>query len=228
MSMLKKLKSFFILTDDEENKKAAEKSEEAHSKGEVIEDEVEKVEVPEIVIDSPPPSGQPNKKFVDILLKAVEKNNKEEFDYLEFKSSLQSLKGMEMDDATMYKSALAMAKTMGATPDKLISTAKHYISILNNERNKFNAALQNQKTKQVTGKEESINKKIQAIKNKELKIKQLQEEIKQDNLKLEEMKENINKSAAKVQKTSDQFHYAFKVVTGQIFADIENMEKYLK
>ena len=42
------------------------------------------------------------------------------------------------------------------------------------------------------------------------------------------MKAGINKAAAKVQRTSDNFHYAYNVVTGQILGDIEKMQKYLK
>ena len=60
------------------------------------------------------------------------------------------------------------------------------------------------------------------------KIAELQQEIQNDNKKMSEMKSAINKAAAKVQKTSDSFHYAFNVVTGQILADIEKMQKYLK
>jgi hypothetical protein len=56
----------------------------------------------------------------------------------------------------------------------------------------------------------------------------LQNEIESDTKKKEEIKLGINKAAAKVQKTSDSFHYAFNVVTGQIIADIEKMKKYLK
>lgn len=227
MSMFGKLKSLFILEDENESKKAAEKAVENEDKN-----SAPSVSAKDITVDIEPskipPSGKPDSKFVDILLKAVEKDNMEGFDYLEYKSSLQSLSGMDMDEATRYKSSLAMAKTMGATPDKLIATAKKYIATLNKEKGKFQEALKSQKAKQVTGKETSIKEMEKGIAGKQKKIAELQKEIEADTKKMEQMKVSINKAAAKVQKTSDSFHYAYNVVTGQILTDIEKMQKYLK
>ena len=230
MSMFGKLKSLFILEDGNESKKAAEKA--VKNQERKADKNVPKVSAKDITVNiehpTTPTSGKPDAKFVDILLKAVEKDNLEGFDYLEYKSSLQSLSGMDMDEETMYKSSLAMATTMGATPAKLIKTAKHYIATLNKEKNKFQDALKAQKAKQVTGKETSINQIEKGIAGKMKKIAELQKEIENDNKKVEVMKSGINKAAAKVQKTSDNFHYAFNVVTGQILSDIEKMQKYLK
>jgi len=229
--MFKKLKSLFILEDDDATKKAAQKGQEQLKKTEKAPAEPT-VSAHDITVDvantTPPPSGKPNAKFVDILLKAVEKDNLEGFDYLEYKSSLQSLSGMDMDDATRYKSALAMAKTMGATPSKLISTAEHYLKTLDTEKRKFQEALKGQKAKQITGKETSIKKAAETIAKKKQRILDLQKEIEADTQKMEKMKAGINSAVSKVQSTSDNFHYAYSVVTGQIHNDIENMKAYLK
>ena len=229
--MFGKLKSLFILEDENATKDAAKKAEENQSKKTTQtknnfgkENDIQiKIEPHNI-----PKSGKPDPKFIDILLKAVEKDNLEGFDYLEYKSSLQSLSGMDMDEETRYKSSLAMAQTMGATPEKLIKTAKHYIATLNKEKGKFQDALKAQKAKQVTGKEADINQIAKGIEGKKKKIAELQKEIEKDTKRMETMKDGINKAAAKVQKTSDNFHYAFNVVSGQILTDIEKMEKYLK
>jgi len=227
MSMFGKLKSLFILEDEEASKKAVQKAEEKEAKS-----GAPKVSAKDITVNiepsSTPQSGKPDQKFVDILLKAVEKSNMGGFDYLEYKSSLQSLSGMDMDEETRYKSSLAMAQTMGATPAKLIETARQYLSTLDGEKKKFNEALKGQKAKQVTGKESQIKEMEKGIAGKEKKIAELQKEIEADKKKMENLKAGINKAAAKVQKTSDSFHYAYNVVTGQILTDIEKMEKYLK
>ena len=117
---------------------------------------------------------------------------------------------------------------MGATPEQLIETAKHYLSTLDGEKKKFNEALKGQKAKQVTGKESEIKELEKGIAGKKKKIAELQKEIEADMKKMEGVKAGINKAAAKVQKTSDSFHYAYNIVTGQILTDIEKMEKYLK
>ena len=173
-------------------------------------------------------SSKPDSKFVNILLKAIESNNQEGFDYLEYKQSLQSLGNVDMDETTRYQSALAMAKTMGATPAKLISSAKTYIKVLDNEGAKFKQASTNQRTKQVTGKEEEIKAHQKAIKEKEALIEKLTKEIAQHKTQLEKTKETITNAANKVQQTTDKFMVAYNVVKGQILTDIENMEKFLK
>ncbi len=227
MSMFGKLKSLFILEDENDSKKVEDKAVEKDVASEEPTVSANDITA-NIETSSVPQSGKPDEKFVDILLKAVEKNNLGGFDYLEYKSSLQSLAGMDMDEATRYKSSLAMAKTMGVTPDKLIETAKHYIGTLNGERDKFQEALKSQKAKKVTGKESDIKEMEKGIAGKENKIAELQKEIEADNKRMEEMKAEINKAAAKVQRTSDSFQYAYNVVTKQILTDIEKMEKYLK
>ncbi len=174
------------------------------------------------------PDGKADPKFIDILLKSIEKNNLEGFDYLEYKSSLQGLDSMAMDEATRYKSAFVMAKTMGVTPQKLLNSAKHYVGVLNQEEKKFIDALKNQRQKQVVGKEDELKRLQKEVEAKKAKIKQLEKEIAKDEASYKSIKDGINKSAAKVEKTNDRFMHAYKVVLGQIMTDVENMKKYLK
>ena len=61
------------------------------------------------------PDGKADPKFINILLKSIEKNNLGGFDYIEYLSSLQKLDNMAMDEANKYKSTFVMAKTMGVT-----------------------------------------------------------------------------------------------------------------
>lgn len=223
--MLKKLKGLFI---EEDNDKIGEKS----NPSDTSKDKIEKTEI-KLDDENPVPlvesnSTKPDDKFVDILLKAVEKNNMEGFDYLEYKSSLQSLVTMDMDEETKYQSAMAMAKTMGATPEKLISSAKHYVSILKKEDEKFKKALVNQRSKQVTSKENEILSLKKDIEEKQRQIEKLEAGILNSQKKLEDLKGGINKAAARVQQTSDSFNLAYEVVTRQILNDIKNIEKHIK
>ncbi len=226
--MFDKLKKLFVI-EDENAVKAAQAAKAA-------EPEV-KVETPNIKVDTPAiktsadydtPSGKADQKFIDILLNAIDKNNLEGFDYLEYKTSLQGLDNMAMDEATRYKSAFVMAKTMGVTPEKLLSSAKHYVAILNKEEKKFIDALKNQRQKQVVGKEEKLIALQKEVTAKKAQIEQLKKEIEANEASYKTIKDGINKSAAKVEKTNDRFMHAYKVVLGQIMTDVDNMKKYLK
>ena len=130
--MLEKIKSlFFVEENDPKSLKTKEKA---------ITKRIQKNE------NTPPvKGGEVTSKFSNILMTAMAKKNLEGFDYLEFKQSLQSLSNMQMDEATQYKSAFAMAKTMKVTKKKLLDAASYYLKVLENENRKFYEALKNQK-----------------------------------------------------------------------------------
>lgn len=159
-------------------------------------------------------------KFIDILMKAIEENNLEGFDYLEFKSSLQSLSKMNMDDATRYQSALAMAKTLGASPDKILQSANHYLNILKTESDKFQQAVEAQKSKLNQDQVSGVKSLEQAIQSKEQQIQQLTKEIEADKQKLSKMQADIQQGAAKISDTSNRFAQAYTLVKKQITDDI--------
>ena len=233
--MLKKLKSLFVVEDENDSKqsnKAGESSDKdanETAKSDTNTEDVLKNEVVTIDLDHPNDlEGKPDPKFVDILLKAIEKNNLDGFDYLEYKQSLQSLNNMNMDEATQYKSAFAMAKTMGTTAPKLIESANHYINVLNNEQKKFKEALINQRNTQIKGREVNLTKLEESIQSKTQQIEKLKAEIEKIKIQLDSVRQEINQSAAKVESTNDKFHLAFKIVMLQIQEDVQKMKEYLK
>lgn len=220
--MLKKLKSLFIIEEETGKQKPTKKAPaENESKEPTTSKQAFAAKKPSNV------SGAPDKKFVNILLKAIEENNAEGFDYLEYKQSLQSLSGMEMDEPTRYKSAFAMAKTMGVTKTSLVKSASHYISILKNEESKFGEALKNQKSKQISDREQLMKNKQQSIVEKQKQIEKLSKEIDLEKAALEKLKTQINQSAAKVEATKERFEHAYHTVVDQIKHDLKMMQDQL-
>lgn len=228
--MLKKLKSLFIVEEGNAPKKQAPTTEE-EVKLEVSESELAKAN--ELLEPSKPSAavpkadGKPNEKFVDKLLGAIEANNLDGFDYLEFKQSLQSLNKMDMDEATRYQSAMAMAKTMGASEDKILNAAEHYLNILKDEQQKFEVAFKNQESKQITLREQKIKDSEAAIKQKTARIEELKKEIDAAEKQLEVEKQNANQANAKVQATKQGFYNAYHSVVNQIKADVSAIQQYL-
>ena len=124
--MLDKLKSLFVVEDEEDKKtNASGKTKSGEPTGAI---KNEKKEVP--ISSLSPSSGKVNSKFLEVLLKAMDANDLDGFDYLEFKQSLKSLEKMPMDEKTRYQSAMAVAQTLGGSPQQLVQTAQHYINIL--------------------------------------------------------------------------------------------------
>ena len=223
--MFKNIKSLFII-EEEETPKKGQKSTKA--KAETSKPTSEKVTPAAKVQSVEGRAGKVTKKFTDVLLKAMNENNLEGFDYLEYKQSLNSLKKMQMDEATRYQSAYAMAQTMGATPAHLVNTAQHYIDILQKEENKFEEALASQKNKQIGSKQQEIQKLDDAVKAKAQQIKKLTMEIEAHQKKSESLKKEISNASIKVENTKNDFFASFQNLVSQIKQDMENMKKYLK
>lgn len=229
--MLKKLKSLFIVED--ENAKSGNDSTgpEDDMVAPVSKSSAAKKGASPAPIKKPvsasdiKTNAKPDSKFLNSLLSAVEANNLEGFDYLEYKQALQSLP-KHLDEKTRFESAFAMAKTMGASNVKLIQSGQHYINILQKEQGKFISAY-NSKLSKAKGTEEIKNLE-QSIAQKKKQIEQLTKEIADSEKVLDKKKNDINQSVAKVELTKDKFLSAYKVVAGQIEQDIQKMQEYLK
>ncbi len=217
--MFDKLKKLFIVSDEEFTKNESGQNE-----------EVQKTETstpPKSSIPAPIEiQGSADPKFIDILLGAIEKNNMEGFDYLEFKQSLQNLGDIQMEEATRYNSALAMAKTMGATPESITSSAQQYLNILKVEDQKFQKALLAQQQKIDNEKSSGLTQIQSTIKQKEEEIARLNQEILDLKDQLNQKSNSIEASSKKISETNNQFAHAYKMIVQQIVNDIQKISDH--
>ncbi len=235
--MFKKLKSIFIEEDDtvetakgtgkETPKKAKSATQASTPKAQSSKPTPAPTAAAATYDKNNPPKGRPQEKFINRLLGALESNNLEGFDYLEYKQSVQNLGNVDMDESTRFKSALAMAKTMGATPQKLISSANHYLKVLGTEESKFLEAFKNQQNRQVSTQNKEVKRLEDGIAQRKAQIKKLQAEIEAGEKALKGKKGTIDQANVKVQATKDGFYHAYHIVTQQIAADLEKMKQYL-
>jgi uncharacterized coiled-coil protein SlyX len=171
--------------------------------------------------------GEVKEKFLNILFKAMEDNNIEGFDYLEFKQSIKSLSTMPMDEETRFKSAFAMASTMGATSEHLIKTAQYYVNVLQKEEDKFENAMKQQVDGKIGQQQKEIVGMEKLVAEKAAKIKKLTDEITQIQQKVEKSKASIADATSKIRSTKHNFIASYNLVRSQIEADVNNMKKYL-
>ena len=222
--MLKNLKSLFVVVEAEENdkppSKAIEKSESKEKK-------------------TPPPlpkspaipkntSGVVDDKIIEKLLQAIEKNNLDGFDYLEYKKALKALEKMPMDEATKYRSAFATAATMGVTLYKLVETTAFYIGVLDKENEVFINAFKNQFDTKVSGREQEISQFKTIINEKSEQIKKLTEEIAKHQQQINVLENQVKESNSKIMKTQNDFKHSYTHLKSQLEEDITKMNKYLK
>jgi chromosome segregation ATPase len=172
-------------------------------------------------------NGSVSDKFVEILATALEKNNQEGFDYFEFRQSLKNLAKMQMDEATKYKSAYALAQTMGADVGKLSESAKYYLGVLENERSKFGEAHAQQRAKLIGNREDEIKQLEMQIQQKTEQIQQLTRDIEDHRKRGELLRSEINESTVKIETTKADFETTFQSVTAQIEQDIAKIQQHL-
>lgn len=223
---LKKLKSIFIVEDETLKKNAAaQKGKKATPKKAAPVTSNSNPIVKESAAGDP---GKVTQKFTDILFGAIEKANMPGVDYLEYRQSLKSLEKMPMEEKVRYQSAFAMAQAMGATPQKLINSAGHYVNVLKGEETKFEQALANQKATQIASRKEKMEKLNQAIQQKAQQIKKLTQEMEKHRVDMEKLSGEINQATAKVETTKNNFIASYNALVAQIMSDVDKMKKYLK
>lgn len=171
--------------------------------------------------------GQVRDKFLEVLFAALSTNNQEGFDYMEFKDFLKSLANVPMDDSTRYKSAYATAQTMGATKDKILASAKQYIAILDKEKSKFQEALDGQKQRNLTGKQDEIQQLGETIKQNEKDIEQLKSAIEANRQRIVALEQEISTASDKLGQTASDFDASYNALVEQIKADVKNIESHI-
>lgn len=174
-----------------------------------------------------PVRGSINDRFVEILTAALEKNNQEGFDYFEFRQALRNLAKMNMDEPTMYRSAYALAQTMGITPEKLVESARFYLGILSQEQNKFNEAHVQQRAKLIGNREEEIRNLELSAQQKAEQIQKLNAEIEESRQRSALLRAEIDENTLKIEATKADFEATFANVAANIEHDINNIQQYL-
>ncbi|MEK7256379.1 MAG: hypothetical protein AAB316_16615 [Bacteroidota bacterium] len=213
----KKIKSLFVV---EEEKSASEPAPTAADKA---------APAPAASpVAAPAEPGKVTDKFMQVLSDAMQQSNLQGLDYLEYKQSLNSLAKMPMDEPIRYQSAYAMAHAMGATSQKLVESAQHYLDVLKGEEAKFQDALRKQQTEQIGNREGTIKNLETTISQKAEQIKKLTQEIEQHRQQAESLKREIADASGKVAATKNNFEATYASLVAQIQADVENMKRYLK
>ncbi len=229
--MLKKIKSLFVIEEDVPSKeKTAEKDTSAESRtasaGKSAPPKAQGKH-PAGTLSAEVMPGKVKEKFLNVLFGAMERNDLEGFDYLEFKQFLKSLDKMQMDEGTKYQSAFATAQTMGASIAVLKKSARHYLDILKAEEQKFNQAANNQKEKNLTNKQEEIKLLKQQIEEKSKRIQALQKEIESHRKVVEKRTKEISVARVKVEQTQNDFQASYDALVGQIESDLKKIDTYL-
>lgn len=175
-----------------------------------------------------------DQRSVDIIIASLEKANLPGFDYLEFKQSLEALANLNMDEITAIRSAFATASTMGLTKEKLLDSAAHYRTILEKEKEKFEAAVNKQIQDKVDGKLREAELLKTEILKAQQKITELQAQITEWQSRIGQWENTVDTAAdqaaqqrEKIEATRSAFEYTLQSILNQIDRDADFMRSHL-
>jgi len=234
--MLKNWRSLFIV-DDTKDEKETEEDQILENSIEIAENLLEELDDFSDIDDQINEAlsgeliekeGVVDNEIIELLLKEVEKKNRDGFDYFEYKQSLKALDKMPMNEVTKYRSAFATASTMGVTLKILLESASFYLGVLEKENKKYSSTFEKQLKEKVGEKEEKITQLKTTIEEKKALIKKLTEEIYEHENEIKDLKYNVKDSKKEISLAQNNFKVTFNYLKAQFTEDITRMKEYLK
>jgi septal ring factor EnvC (AmiA/AmiB activator) len=168
-----------------------------------------------------------DQKSVDFLENAMAKEAQPGFDYLKFKQSIEQLAGLKLDATTSLKSAFATASTMGVTKDSLLQSARHYLTVLGEEKKQFDQALNNQVQQRVDSKRDELLKLQQDIEEHRRQIARLEKQILEFQDKISRSDEEVAEAKASIDQTKMKFENTYQQFVTAIEKDITTIQQNL-
>lgn len=168
-----------------------------------------------------------DQKSVDFLENALTKQIQPGFDYLKFKQSIEQLASLKLDGPTSLKSAFATASTMGVTKDSLLQSARHYLTVLGEEKKQFDQALNNQVQQRIDSKRDELTKLQQQIEEHRRQIAKLEKQIVEFQDKIARSDEEVAEAKASIEQTKMKFENTYQQFVSAIEQDITAIQQNL-
>lgn len=168
-----------------------------------------------------------DQKSVDFLENALSKQMQTGFDYLKFKQSLEQLASLQLDGPTSLKSAFVTASTMGVTKDSLMQSARHYLTVLGEEKKQFDQALNNQVQQRIDSKKDELQKLQQQIEEHRRQISKLEKQIVEFQDKIARSDEEVVEAKASIEQTKSKFENTYQQFVSAIEQDIAAIQQNL-
>ncbi len=166
-------------------------------------------------------SPETDQKSLEFMMMALEKNNQEGFDYIEFKQAYNALLLLPLEEVMAIKSAFTTGNTLGLTKEALLRSADFYKQVIQKEKVQFDAALKNQREQKIDGRKAEQQKlQDQITRNKDL-INKLQTEINEYQKSIDGVDEEISAAIARMEDSRYKFEHTFSEIIAELTKDIE-------
>lgn len=221
MAFIDKLKGIFVVVDENDKNSSSTTSTPPSTKSSAVETGPTSSTTTMV-------QGQNLQKFIELLGGVLEKNNFPGYDYLEFKKALQSVSKLgNMDEAMMFKTVFAAAQSMNVDSNQLITTAKKYLDILENEKSNFYQAAGSYLSQTIKTRNDEIQALNQSLVANKSKLEQLQKEIVEQEFRVQKLSAELEETKGKVEGNKADFGQTYNNFAEEIRIDIRKMQQYL-
>ncbi len=167
-----------------------------------------------------PPAIKSNTDYNKYLEDVLDKANKPGVDFLEFHKALNSFDGKPLTEQQKYEFSFLPIKAMGIDALTLESTARDYLSVLNQENQSFRDELASAIREKVENKKAEIQKLT--AENAELNSK-----IEANSKRIEQMNQEVFTSSSSIEVEKQAFEYALSNKVSIINDRITKIQTYL-
>ncbi|MEZ5008591.1 MAG: hypothetical protein R2753_10630 [Chitinophagales bacterium] len=227
MSVLKNLRGIFF-TEEEPKEEKETSSKETKSTTQATNTSSSNTTDTTTTVNTSESQGTKDDKIIDTLFQAIESNNLNGFDYLEFKRSVKGLEKMVADEATRFKSAFATASTIGITMEKLVETADYYAKVLDKEKSQFIKAAKDQSEHLIDNRKKELQHLLKSLEDKKKMIDEMQNDLLKGEERIKQIQDGIKSATVNIENTKKNFETSWSFLKEQIVTDIEKIKTYLK
>ena len=160
------------------------------------------------------------------LTAALEANRLDSYDYLKFKSALNELAAIIPDESLRFKTVFTTAKSM-VTKEKLVQTANHYVTVLDEELREFNAAVDEQVNTRIVAGEAKVKTLDESVAAKHAQIQTLTDEIAALSQERTALVTKITEDKATIGTRKNNFVTTHQAMVQDIKNDISKVSSYL-
>ncbi len=174
-----------------------------------------------------PMTQQDIDKFSRHFQEVFDKANLDGLDYYEFSKMMDMLESKIPDENTRIATVFATLNMQGLTKDKILETARHYITVLESDKAQFEKAAAekaNQEVEDRKGKISGLEKKI--ADNTEM-IKKLTQEIAEAQSTIATYKTEMVQYDTKISSSKGSYTIAYRAIYNKIITDIQKLTQLI-
>jgi protein-tyrosine-phosphatase len=168
-----------------------------------------------------------NEEMHQGLLKLVEDNNLEGFDYIEFMDSVAKMSAVALPEQDKYKLVFTTAQSFGVTREKLIEAVDHYMGILEGHKAEFEEHAASQVSEEVVNRKNKIE--TLETQNEELnqKIADISQQIASNTTEIASLTQEAAQEELKINMVAQDFNVTYEHVTSRMQSDKQKLSTYL-